>query len=81
MRVARRLTVGQFRPVSRSKYSDDPLVVAVGVGEDTTVLITSPYNGVRLGLLGSWLVIALPYGVRIMWVVDSDITHDRADEH
>ena len=45
------------------------------------MLTTTPFDDVRVGLLGSWLVIVLPYGVRIMWVVDSDITHDRADEH
>ena len=45
------------------------------------MLIASPYDDVRLGLLGSRLVIALRSGVRIVWAVDSDITHDRADEH
>ena len=46
-----------------------------------STLNASSYDLVRISIRGTYLVIILLAHSRIMWVIDSDITHDRADEH
>ena len=46
-----------------------------------STLNASPYDLVRIGIRGTYLVITLLAHSRIMWVVDCDLTHDHDDDH